>query len=272
MVAAVLATAAAFASVPTVQIADGVMMPVMNLGTCCGSQPSVGLGPWLDAGGHGIDTAWDYKDQPDIAKVLAEKKVDRSKLFITSKVPTGGNFTADDAFAKVQEDLKQLAVSQLDLVLLHWPSGNSAADAAQYQGLERALSMNLTRAIGVSNFNQAQIEGLQYKVKPAVNQCEMNVKKHDDATIAYCQKEGIAYEAYHAMSGCDFSSSLLAQIAQAHNKSVSQVCLRYVLDRDCILAVGTGADPTKVGPYAKENMGVFDFKLTADEVAKISNM
>eukprot|EP01062_Namystynia_karyoxenos_P008750 TRINITY_DN1308_c0_g1_i3.p2 TRINITY_DN1308_c0_g1~~TRINITY_DN1308_c0_g1_i3.p2 ORF type:complete len:272 (+),score=113.40 TRINITY_DN1308_c0_g1_i3:73-888(+) len=271
MVAAVLVTAAAFASVPTVQIADGVMMPVMNLGTCCDSKPSVGLGPWLDAGGNGIDAAWNYRDQPDIAKVLAEKKVDRSKLFITSKVP-GGNFTADDAFAKVQDDLKQLAIRQLDLVLLHKPSGISAADAAQYRGLERALNMNLTRAIGVSNFNQAQIEGLQYKVKPAVNQCEMNVKKHDDATIAYCQKEGIAYEAYHAMSGCDFSSSLLAQIAQAHNKSVSQVCLRYVLDRNCILAVGTGADPTKVGTYAKEDMDVFDFKLTADEVARISNM
>merc|ERR1712187_271652 len=84
------------------------------------------------------------------------------------------------------------------------------------------------------------------KVKPAVNQCKMDVSGHDDETISYCRAQGITYEAYNAAKGCATGSSVLQSIARAHSKSVYQVCFRYILDRGC------GSDP-KVGlvPWIK---------------------
>ena len=78
----------------TLTLRDGVVMPRVNLGTCCGSTPDAGLTSWVQAGGVGIDTAWDYKDQDDIARILADQKVKREDVFILSKVPAGfGNAT-----------------------------------------------------------------------------------------------------------------------------------------------------------------------------------
>merc|ERR1711988_2025893 len=105
-------------------------MPRVNLGTCCGSKPSVGLGPWLKLGGTGIDTAFDYGDQSDIATVLQQAGVKREDVFITTKVPAGigasANVSQCEADPKValwylQQDLAQLKVDYVDLVLLHGP-------------------------------------------------------------------------------------------------------------------------------------------------------
>lgn len=95
----------------TVKIADKVYMPSVNLGTCCGSDPEVGLAPWLDAGGVGVDTAWSYGNQRTIAKIIALRgAAGRQKLFITSKIPgTGNNSTT--ALQSVRDDLNQLNMS-----------------------------------------------------------------------------------------------------------------------------------------------------------------
>ena len=113
---------------PTVTIAPGVSMPSINLGTCCGSEPKVGLDPWLSAGGTGIDTAWDYHDQVDIRSGLAKHPdIKRDQLFITTKVPAGfGNSTDCDPDPEitvryVKENLVELGVDQVDLVLIHRP-------------------------------------------------------------------------------------------------------------------------------------------------------
>merc|ERR1712196_628894 len=113
----------------TVVLNNGKLMPRINLGTCCGSKPSVGLSPWIQAGGVGIDTAWDYQDQADIKKVLSALKENRDKVFITTKLPVGlshdnaTNCSPDPkvALAYVQENLRELGVDYVDLVLLHGP-------------------------------------------------------------------------------------------------------------------------------------------------------
>lgn len=83
------------------------------------------------------------------------------------------------------------------------------------------LAQNLTRSIGISNFNQAQIEAIMSDpsttVKPAVNQCYMSLKQHDDATIQFCKGMNITYESFDAIKGCDFTSATLKQIATAHS-------------------------------------------------------
>lgn len=128
----------------------------------------------------------------------------------------------------------------------------------------QALAMNLTRAIGVSNYNATHLDALP-KPLPAVNQCNMGVSSHDDATISYCQNKGILYEAYGVMHSCPFNNTALASIASAHNKSVSQVCQRYVLDKGVVMALGTGENATKSAKEAAEGLAVYDFHLSADE-------
>eukprot|EP00039_Didymoeca_costata_P019071 m.336114 g.336114 ORF g.336114 m.336114 type:complete len:306 (-) comp17762_c0_seq1:21-938(-) len=265
----------------TREIAPGVVMPSVNLGTCCGSEPKVGLKPWLDAGGRGIDTAYDYQDQTDIAAVLSTYPVKREDLFILTKVPAGFGRAPGDcsvnpniSYGYVKENLKELNTSYVDIVLLHHPCPTSEMDIALWKGLERALAEGLTKSIGISNYNSDQIAALTAasKVYPALNQCSMSVSRHDDATISYCLEHNITYEAFDAMKGCPFTNPKAIAIAKNHNVGVSQVCLRYILQRGAIMAVGTGSDPTTVGPYAKEDMDLFGFNLTAEEMNTMGNI
>ena len=122
-------------------------MPRVSLGTCCGSQPRVGLEAWLQAGGRGIDTAYDYGKtvsgglQADVRRGLEKSGLKRSELFITTKIPAGFGFLsgfclggAKKAIAFVKEDLKELGVKQADLVLLHAPCLLKANTQALWRG------------------------------------------------------------------------------------------------------------------------------------------
>ena len=287
---------------PTTEIAPGVHMPQINLGTCacwsvlcdaalnnsrailyslansfltpfrlCSgslgngkpSDPSVGVPVWLAAGAVGIDCAFDYFNQAKVAAAVKPSGVPRSSIFYTTKVP--GILSS---LTIVQDDLKQLGLEQVDLVLLHMPLDVEA----QWKGLEQALAQNLTRAIGISNFNSEQIEDLLKiaTVVPAVNQCSMGVASHDDATIATCAKHNITYEAYGTMKGCNFSSPVISKIGTSHNKSAAQVCLRYIIDRDAVIAVGTGSSTDDAKMYTPEDLDIFDFQLSKDEMATLN--
>jgi diketogulonate reductase-like aldo/keto reductase len=285
-----VALASATAKTPTAEIAPGVMMPKINLGTCCGSQPNVGLGPWLDAGANGIDTAYDYGKgvpggkQSDIAAVLKKRDVKREDVFITTKIPAGLGIspkdcalaTPESTVAQVKENLKELSVDYVDLVLLHAPCkiGGEKANAALWKGLEQALAQNLTRAIGVSSYKVKDLTALLTTAKtiPAVNQCDMSATAHDDETIAFSQAHNITYEAFFAMKGCPFNDPAAKKIATAHSKSVAQVCLRYVLQRGCVMATGTGDDSSTCASYAKEDTDIFDFVLTDAEMKTVGSL
>ena len=300
--------AAAAAESPTVKIAPGVLMPRLNLGTCCGSLPQVGVPAWFAAGGAGIDTAFDYLDEPTIANILATSGKPRASYFLTTKVPAGigalegnttdcslagGNNLTDVALNYVRVNIAQLGVKHVDLVLLHAPcrfalhpvADPTASDNALWRGLMAAKSLGLTRAIGVSNYNSTELAALEGDV-PAVNQCQMSIVPdnvhsagwpmppiaHDDATIAYCAAHGITYEAWRVLGGCPFTDPTLLSMARTHNVSAAQICLRWTLQRGAIVAAGTGANASTVGEYSAENLGALDFALTAAEMSTLSAM
>lgn len=278
---------------PVVKISGDVSMPTINLGTCCGSDPKVGIPSWLAAGGVGIDTAWDYHDQVDIKNLLAQLGVDRSKVFITTKVPAGlGNATdcAVDPNASlkyVEDDLRQLGVNYVDLVILHGPcelqaaaKDPTAANNALWQGLQLALAKKMTRAIGVSNYQTASLQALQGP-KPALNQCFMGISgtgffpphlSRDEVTIAYCQANGIQYEAYDTIKGCPQKDARLVAIAAKYQKTPVQVCLRWTLERNVVIAAGTGNNTTTAPDYAKQNLDIYSWSLTSDEVNSLNSI
>lgn len=204
---------------PTVQIAPGVVMPRINLGTCCGSKVANAFPAWYNAGGRGVDTAFDYgKEVPggketDLHKAIVRSGAPRSSLFITTKIRAGldvlhgGKFciglNAKYALDAVKADLAELNVTQVDLVLLHAPCNSDATNAKLWKGMEQALASNLTRSIGVSNYPKKQLAALlaQATTKPAVNQCQMSMANQETEMLQYCAEQGIVFEACEYLSG-----------------------------------------------------------------------
>lgn len=273
---------------PTIPISDGVLMPRVNLGTCCGSEVTNAFPNWWASGGRGVDTAFDYgKEVPggketDLSAAIAKVGAARGDLFLTTKIRAGLDplhlgplcigLDADYALKSVKADLAELKVSRVDLVLLHAPCNSDATNAKLWQGMEQALAQNLTRAIGVSNYNKAQLGALLSvaKIKPAVNQCQMSMANQEDEMLEYCAHNGIVFEAYAAMRGCPFSNPKVQQIAAARGVGVSQVCLRWVLQKGAVMAVGLGKNTTNMLSYAKEDLDVYSFELSDGEMATLS--
>jgi len=270
---------------PTVQIAPGVRMPRINLGTCCGSKVSNAFPAWWAAGGKGVDTAYDYgKEVPggketDLAKAIAKVGAAKANgLFITTKIRAGLDVLhggklcigLDAAYAlkAVKADLGELNVKQVDLVLLHAPCDRDATNAKLWQGMEQALKLNLTRAIGVSNYPKKQLVALlaTATTKPAVQQCQMSMAQQEDEMLKLCAAQGIVFEAYAAMRACPFSNPKVQAIAKKHGVSVSQVCLRWVLQKGAVFAVGLGTNVSQMPEYSKEDLDLYGFALSAVEM------
>lgn len=200
-------------------------------------------------------------------------------------IPGACSADPNASLAYVRASLKTLGITQLDLVLIHSSCANYdppvadpvASDNALWQGLVAAKKLKLTRAIGVSNFNAAQLKTLVGET-PAVNQLPISIlpfwglpSGHDDVTLSYCAAHGITPESYGSLRGCPFSDSRLAAIATAHQVSPAQVCLRWVLQRGAIIATGTGSNATTAPVYSKENLDVFGFSLSANEMRILNN-
>jgi diketogulonate reductase-like aldo/keto reductase len=279
-----LTLAAAFSPEPTIEISDGVYMPYVSLG-----HPDDGnvtekqsLELWLKLGGVGVDTAYDYMNQNQVGAAIAASGRARNSIFVTTKIPNPVGRAK--ALAYVKEDLKEMNLDFADLILIHSPctegfpgsSSCTGRDADRildtWKGLEDALAMNLTRAIGVSNFVEEDLRAiLDAKPKPstipAVNQCSMSIGNHDDATRAFCASHGITYEAYSPLSHVDFSDSRLSKIAAAHGVSAAQVALRWITQTGSPLA--TSPD---IKSYDLEDLAIFNFQLSNDEMEVLSSI
>jgi diketogulonate reductase-like aldo/keto reductase len=140
----------------------------------------VGLDDFIALGGRGIDTAWSYRNQPSVGRAVRNASVPRSELFLTTKIECMG--TAEAAYAAIELDLKQLGLDHVDLVLIHAPykafgepysncsegPAGAAARRATWKGMERAVRANLTRAIGVSNFDVECVTNTHAPLNPTV--------------------------------------------------------------------------------------------------------
>lgn len=272
-----LLTAPAWAvSIPTREVAPGVQMPVVSIGSGqIGDKKrhapaSEIVGEWLDQGGRGIDTAWIYKDQAEIAETIKLHGVARKDLFITSKLLE----CITGAEHYIEDDLKQLNTTYIDLMLIHAPLGNCAKT---WSVMEDYHSRGVLRAIGVSNFNQRNLEGLlkSVKIMPAVNQIVYNLYSHNEDTIRYCRDKNITVEAYSPLgSWTPHSKSIFADptvkaIAASHNVSAAQVALKWIVQRGDILTV-LSANKT----HQANDANLFDpkFRLSDSEMNELDQL
>lgn len=245
--------------------------------------PMVGLGTWqatgapvqqavkdaLEIGYRHIDTASDYNNEEDVGKALTEAiakgVVKREDVFITTKV--WPRSSAQKAIDEVNQSLKKINVTYLDLVLLHFPWDNYTES---YKGLEQIYDQKLSRSIGVSNFNNAQLDTLLKvaKVKPAVNQIQTHPFANADDELAHCKSLGIAVTAYSPLgTGQVTKNAELADIGKKYTKSASQVALRWQVQRGVIVI-----PKSTHKEYIKEDFEIFDFTLTDEEMKAVHDL
>jgi len=224
----------------------------------------------LAAGYRHIDTAFVYNNEKEVGQGLHESikagVVKREDVFITTKVwPDGSN--QQKALETVHHSLTQMNISYVDLVLVHFPHGNYSDI---YKGLEDAYHQNLTRSIGISNFDIKEIDTLMKtaKVVPAMNQIQIHPKLNQDETIEHCKKLNIAVTGYSPLgTGSLINDPTLMEIGKKHNKTAAQVMIHWQIQRGLVVIPKSVHKERII-----ENFNVFDFELTADEMKTIHDM
>ena len=245
-------------------------MPQLGLGTFQSNDAALCEQTILNAFSLGyrmIDTAQGYGNEAYIGNALAKCDVPREELFIVTKV-WFKNY--ENTRKSVMKSLKNLQTDYIDLVLLHWPFGNTYK---AWRDLEALYEEGLIRAIGVSNYTPDRLVDLvQYnKVVPAVNQVETNLHAQQRDCRKWMDKLGIRHMGYAPLGQGRmnevYNESVLKTIAERHGKTTRQVVLRFQLQQGVIII------PKTVHPdRLKENIDLFNFELTADEMQTLVAM
>ncbi|WP_203640315.1 aldo/keto reductase [Levilactobacillus andaensis] len=257
--------------VPTIKLNDGVEMPQLGFGVFQVpdlAQCEAAVSDALDSGYRLLDTATAYRNEEAVGRAIKKSSVARDDIFVTSKLWVS-EFTYDRAKQGIDASLQRLGLDYLDLYLLHQPYGDTMG---AWRALEEAQQAGKIRSIGVSNFYADQLKNLELtmNVKPVVNQIEVNPWYQQESEVQFNQGEDVRVEAWAPFAEGKhdlFTNATIRTIAQAHGKTVGQVILRWLLQR------GITVIPKSVHRERMvENMDVFDFELTDDELATMASL
>src|ERR1043166_6140832 len=244
--------------------------------------PLVGLGTWdlrgrtcariveqaIRLGYRHIDTAEMYDNEREVGEGLRASGVPRNDVFVVTKV-WPSHFAPRALERAAKDSVQKLRLTDVDLLLLHWP--NPQIPLSETLGaLCRMKEIGLARHIGVSNFNAALLdEAVALSSEPLVcNQFELHPFLDQSKLIAVSRAHGMAVVAYSPIArGNAKNSEALAVIGKAHGKTATQVCLRYLVQQQ-IAAIPRTAKLERLD----ENFAIFDFELTAAEMAEIAGL
>ncbi|XP_028033684.1 aldo-keto reductase AKR2E4-like [Bombyx mandarina] len=275
---------------PKIPLNDGNSIPALGLGTFLGfsqkGQKEVKPGDsekpvkWaLEAGYRLIDTAALYLNEDQIGAAVRASGIPREDIFIVTKLPMDNQ---RDVVKQLEKSLARLNMSYVDLYLIHNPvafnPGFKGFDIVDYldtwKGMEEAKNLGLAKSIGISNFNTTQIDRIleNGQIKPSVLQVEVNLHLGQDKLIDYCKRNGIVVMAFSPF-GPMFHDSLpsirpddptLVAIAEKHGKSVTQIVLRYLIQKG-VVPIPKSVKKNRI----EENIDVFDFNLSSEDMNKI---
>ncbi len=222
----------------------------------------------LKTGYRHIDTAQSYFNESEVGEALKESDVPRKEIFLTTKVWID-NYGEGKTYDSVVESLKKLQTDYLDLILLHQPVGDYYA---AYRDLEKLYEEGKVRAIGVSNFYPDRLVDLCMfsKIKPMVNQIEVNVFNQQVEAKKWADKYGVVLEAWAPFAegrNNMFHNEVLQAIGEKHNKSVAQVILRWLYQRG-IVSLAKSVHEERI----KENFDIYSFELDNDDMKKIETL
>ena len=254
-----------------VTLNNGVRMPISGFGVFQIPDPAEcerSVVDAIDAGYRLIDTAASYLNEAAVGRGLRASGVPRNELFITSKL-----WVQDAGYERTQQaidaSLRRLHLDYLDLYLIHQPYGDVHGS---WRAMEEAYQAGKLRAIGVSNFHSDRLMDLMAfnTVPPAVNQIEVNPFHQQAESVAFMREQGVQAEAWAPFAeGRNqlFENAVLLEIGRKHGKSIGQVVLRWVVQRD-IVALAKSVRKERMA----ENLAIFDFALDEDDMARIATL
>ncbi len=258
------------ATIPTVQLRNGVEMPALGFGVfqIPLDQTEQAVLDAIEAGYRSLDTARSYLNEEEVGRAIKANGVARDELFITTKlwIEDQGEETAKRAF---EASLQRLGLDYVDLYLIHQPFGDYYGS---WRAMEELNREGFARAIGVSNFYPDRLVDLiaHNEVAPMVDQIECHPFFQRHAEQELMRERGVQIESWgpFAEGRNDlFTDATLTEIGSAHGKSVAQVVLRWLIQRG-VVVVQKSVRPERM----RENFDVFDFELTGEEMARIAEM
>jgi 2,5-diketo-D-gluconate reductase B len=244
--------------------------------------PAIGLGTWelrgracarlveqaLRLGYRHVDTAQAYDNEREVGEALRASGVPRNEVFVTTKVWTS-HFAPHDLERATKESLNKLRLTDVDLLLLHWPNPRVPLSET-LDALAHVRKLGMARHIGVSNFTVALIEEAVEKCPAPLicNQVEYHPYLDQTKVREACARHELAIVAYSPIAkGRVRSDEILARIGSTHGKSAAQICLRWLVQQQV-----SAIPRTSRLERLSENIAVFDFELSAAEMAEISAM
>jgi 2,5-diketo-D-gluconate reductase A len=257
-------------SAPTILLNNGKTIPQIGFGTSPLNDKEVAplIVAAVEVGYRHIDTAYRYNNERGVGQGIRDSGIDREKLFVTTKLdgPFQGN---DRAIGGLDESLLRLGLDYVDLLLIHWPLPQRDEYISTWKTFEKLVAAGKARSIGLSNFKPAHIDRLlaESTIRPAVNQIQLNPLITRPEQRAYDLEQGIVTEAWSPLgAGNDLlEDPTLATIAAKYGKTPGQVLLRWHIELG-IVAIPRSANPSRIA----QNIDIFDFMLTSDEIAAIS--
>jgi 2,5-diketo-D-gluconate reductase A len=257
-------------ALPTITLNNGVEMPILGFGVyqIPAEQTEQAVTEALAAGYRSLDTAAAYQNEEAVGRAIVASGIPRDELFVTTKlwIQKPGEENARRAFAA---SLQRLGLDHIDLYLIHQPLGDYYSAWRAMQELNRD---GLAKAIGVANFYPDRLVDLidHNGITPADNQIETHPFFQRTADQELMREHGVQIESWGPFAEGKndlFTNPSLSEIGAAHGKSVAQVVLRWLIQRDVVVI------PKSVRPERmRENIDVFDFELTDDDIARIAAM
>lgn len=257
-------------NVPTVTLNNGLEMPIIGFGVfqIPPDETEAAVSAALDVGYRLFDTAASYQNEAAVGRAVRASGIPRSELFITTKLwlQRPGEANARKAF---EQSLERLGLDHVDLYLIHQPFGDYYSF---WRSMEQIHTEGLARAIGVSNFHTDRLVDLieNNEITPAVNQIEAHPFHQRAADLELMRSRGVQMESWGGFAeGRNnlFTNPVLTEIATAHGRSVAQVVLRWLIQRE-IVVIPKSVKRERMA----ENLSVFDFVLTEPDMERIATL
>ena len=254
----------------TVTLNNGYTMPIVGLGTYSLSDEECynSVTTLLNAGGRLIDTAAIYGNEASVGRAIRDSKVPREEIFVITKIYPSDFSDPENA---IQRSLDKLDIEYIDMLLLHHPGSN---DVKAYKAMEQAVKDGKVRSIGLSNWYIEELNTFlpNIRITPALVQNEIHPYYQEKEVIPYIQSLGIVVQAWYPLGGRGHTKAMLndpvlQKIADNHQKSVAQIILRWDLQNNVIVIPGTANEN-----HIYENLALFDFELSDDEMKQIADL
>ncbi|MGU3342071.1 aldo/keto reductase [Staphylococcus succinus] len=255
---------------------NGNEMPIVGLGTFRvenSEQCKAAVKHAIESGYRHIDTAMIYDNEEKvgegIAEALATTGLDRSDLFITSKLWLA-DYGRNNVATAYETSLKKLGLDYLDLYLMHWPGTDEALMIDTWQGMEDLYKEDKVKNIGVSNFNVEHFEALlaQVSIKPVINQVEFHPYLLQASLRRYLEVQNIHAESWSPLMNAQIlDDETVKAVASETGESPAQVIIRWNIEHG-VVVIPKSVTPSRI----EENLDVFNFSLTTEQVEQLDHL